>query len=361
MPAGTWTRAVRFGAPGLLASAIAAPALLGWVGMSPLTATLVIVLSLAVASMNRGHQRISTPAAALIVLLGLLGLMRMAGVDLALDFALFRSRVGPAANRMAPNTALCFVLMGLGVLAFPRRDRWSARLFAAGGALAVLALAGHLYRAAALTQVTTFMPMTASTAVALLLLALAGLFENHHHPFVERLRADDLSGTIARRLIGPILVVPLLAGLARVIAEDAGLLSAPTAVALMAVLTVGLLVALTSVTTGIIHRMEVEGGVHAAGRERMIVELQGALERGQAGARAETADRGPRETLTVCSGCKKVPEEGGPWTALEVVMHRLFAVQFTHGICPECTKILYPEYHERKVREARERRTPGTP
>jgi hypothetical protein len=359
-------RAVSLGAPAL-AGTIAALALLGWgldvpslrgnfelwVGMNPLTAVLLMVLSVAVASMSRGRGSLARPAAALIVVLGVLGLMRMAGVDLSLDLLLFRSRVGPTANRMAPNSALCFVLMGVGVLTFPRRDRWSARLFAAGGALAGLALFGYLYRAASLTQVTTFIPMTANTAVALLLLALAGLVENQHHPFIERLRADDLSGMVSRRLIGPIVLVPLLAGWVRFMAEEAGLLSPHTAVALMAVFTIALLVALASVTSGIIHRMEVERALHAAGRERMIVDLQGALDRGQVEARPP-AEGLPRGILTVCSGCKKVPEDGG-WRPLEVVMNRLFGVRFSHGICPECTKVLYPEYHERKVKEAKER------
>jgi hypothetical protein len=369
---GTWTRAIRLGGPGL-AAVVAAAALLGlaidepstrgtlqdWAGMNPLTAVLLIVLSAAVASMNRRHAWAATAAATFIVALGALGLMRMAGVDFALDVAIFRSRVGPAAHRMAPNNALCFVFLGLGVLAFARRDRWSARLFAAAGVLAGLALVGHLYRAASLTQVTTFIPMASNTAVALLALALAGLVENRHHPFIERLLADDLSGIVSRRLMGPIVVVPLLAGWAGFIAEEAGLLSLPTAAALMAVLTVALLVALASIAAGIIHRMDVERGVQAAERESRIVDLQGALDREQVSVRPKEQDVF-EGIVTVCSGCKRVPEGDGLWLPLEVVVNRHFGVQFSHGICPECTKVLYPEYHERQVRKARAERKPGS-
>ncbi len=46
--------------------------------------------------------------------------------------------------------------------------------------------------------------------------------------------------------------------------------------------------------------------------------------------------------LHICSGCKKIRDEHGAWVALEQYVSGHTEADFTHGICPECTKRLYP-------------------
>ena len=47
--------------------------------------------------------------------------------------------------------------------------------------------------------------------------------------------------------------------------------------------------------------------------------------------------------LPVCSSCKKIRDDNGQWQAIESYIHDKSAARFSHGICPECKKRLYPE------------------
>jgi len=76
-------------------------------------------------------------------------------------------------NRMAPNTALCFLLAGAAVLVLDvetRRGRRPAQFLAlATGAIALQALLGYVYGALFLIAAASFIPMAFNTAAAFLL------------------------------------------------------------------------------------------------------------------------------------------------------------------------------------------------
>lgn len=48
--------------------------------------------------------------------------------------------------------------------------------------------------------------------------------------------------------------------------------------------------------------------------------------------------------LPTCSGCKKVRDEGGAWTQIETYISQRSEAAFSHGVCPECMRSLYPEF-----------------
>jgi CheY-like chemotaxis protein len=48
--------------------------------------------------------------------------------------------------------------------------------------------------------------------------------------------------------------------------------------------------------------------------------------------------------LPICSSCKKVRDDRGYWNQIEVYIRDHSEAEFSHGICPECAKKLYPEY-----------------
>jgi hypothetical protein len=50
-----------------------------------------------------------------------------------------------------------------------------------------------------------------------------------------------------------------------------------------------------------------------------------------------------RGFLPICASCKQIRDEGGLWHHLEAYFMEHFAVRFTHGICPDCVRQLYPE------------------
>ena len=47
--------------------------------------------------------------------------------------------------------------------------------------------------------------------------------------------------------------------------------------------------------------------------------------------------------LPICASCKKIRDDKGYWNLIEVYISDRSEAEFTHGICPECTKKLYPE------------------
>jgi hypothetical protein len=78
----------------------------------------------------------------------------------------------------------------------------------------------------------------------------------------------------------------------------------------------------------ITKRKEVE-----ADRENLITKLQDAL------AKIRTL----RGIIPICASCKKIRDDKGYWNQLENYIKEHSDAVFSHGICPECAKKLYPE------------------
>lgn len=47
--------------------------------------------------------------------------------------------------------------------------------------------------------------------------------------------------------------------------------------------------------------------------------------------------------IPICANCKKIRDDQGFWCQLETYIKDHSEADFTHGICPECIKKLYPE------------------
>ncbi len=69
-------------------------------------------------------------------------------------------------------------------------------------------------------------------------------------------------------------------------------------------------------------------------RERLIQQLQEAL------AKVKTLSG----LLPICSNCKKVRDDKGYWNQIDEYIRDHSDAEFTHGLCPECLKELYPNF-----------------
>lgn len=47
--------------------------------------------------------------------------------------------------------------------------------------------------------------------------------------------------------------------------------------------------------------------------------------------------------LPICSGCKKIRDDKGYWTQIEKFIEDHSEADFSHGICPKCAKVMYPD------------------
>jgi len=68
-------------------------------------------------------------------------------------------------------------------------------------------------------------------------------------------------------------------------------------------------------------------------RERLIQELREAL------ANVKTLTG----LLPICAACRKIRDQQGGWHSLEAYIRNHTEADFTHGICPDCRRSLYPE------------------
>ncbi len=48
--------------------------------------------------------------------------------------------------------------------------------------------------------------------------------------------------------------------------------------------------------------------------------------------------------LPICSNCKKIRDDQGYWQDIAVYIRDHSEAEFTHGICPDCMRTLFPEY-----------------
>ena len=48
--------------------------------------------------------------------------------------------------------------------------------------------------------------------------------------------------------------------------------------------------------------------------------------------------------LPICASCKKISDDKGYWEQIETYVQKRSGVAFSHGICPDCLKNLYPEH-----------------
>ena len=68
-------------------------------------------------------------------------------------------------------------------------------------------------------------------------------------------------------------------------------------------------------------------------REKLIIDLQKAL----------SEVKKLSGFLPICSSCKKIRDDKGYWSEVERYIGEHSEAQFSHGICPDCMRKLYPE------------------
>ena len=77
------------------------------------------------------------------------------------------------------------------------------------------------------------------------------------------------------------------------------------------------------------HRAEVE-------RDHLIGELQKAL------AQVKQLSG----LLPICASCKKIRDDQGDWRQIEGYIQSHSDAHFSHGLCPQCARKLYPDLYE---------------
>ena len=86
-------------------------------------------------------------------------------------------------------------------------------------------------------------------------------------------------------------------------------------------------------------------------RERMLKEVLRSVNETLAKERGELEESLERirllsGLLPICSSCKRIRDDEGSWRQIEEYIGAHSEATFTHGICPECARRLYPRSFE---------------
>jgi PAS domain S-box-containing protein len=163
--------------------------------------------------------------------------------DYPLDHLLFQEELREEShdleNRMAPNTAFCFVLAALAMLLIDvetsRKQRPAQFLCILITLIALLSLYGYVYGVSYLIGLAAYIPMALHTALAFLLLAIGLLFARPDKGSMLLVFCEDTGTKLFTRLIA--LVLPLLGGWLKLKGQYAGYYTQEFGTALFALLT----------------------------------------------------------------------------------------------------------------------------
>lgn len=180
-----------------------------FVAMNPLTAGCFVLAGVALALKQIGLGRSAAVAGALVGLLAAAKLVDLPTGAVPVDRIMFSEFLyeGPHSppNRMAPNTALAFLLVGV-ALSLSTSGRQKLQLFSqmvAVGALLIsmFALVGYAFSMSHLTGIGLFIPMALHTGGALLLLSAGIVSSLPHVGLMLVLRDRGPAGTMARTVL----------------------------------------------------------------------------------------------------------------------------------------------------------------
>lgn len=244
----------------------------GLVAMNPMTASLFVLSAIAL-WLRRAERPARSfwtwetwPAAVVVVIAALRLLAIIGGPDLEIDRWLFAGSLvphdGSPVNRMAPNTALGFLLLGLSHLTLDVRIGRSFHLglglAVAGFAVAFVAAVGYSFGTQHLTRVAAFIPMAINTSLTFMVLA-AGIIAARPDAGLARLmQSKGPGGLLVRRLLPTSVAILLLIGWARLQGELLGWFDVRVGVALMTVVTVIAFTILLWVAASSLDRTEAE-------------------------------------------------------------------------------------------------------
>jgi diguanylate cyclase (GGDEF)-like protein len=204
------------------------------VAMNPATAVSFMLLSASVLiayrrPANARLRALAIACAAIVMSVGAFKLLQIwLGLGPGPDTWLFVEKLAREPgrlNRMAPNTAANFVLLGAAtvLLHLGRRVALAQAVAIATALIAMLAIVGYAYGIGSFYGVGSFIPMAVHTATSFLLAAGAVLYMHPHAGLMATVTNDGPAGRTARILLPCAIVIPIGMGWLRLLGQRAGL------------------------------------------------------------------------------------------------------------------------------------------
>ena len=244
----------------------------GLLAMNPIAAIAFILagVSLRLLRTERGDQRrlrIAQGCAFAVAMVGLLRLIEVLfGWDVGIDQLLFREKLDVGyqlPNRMAPNTALNFLLVGSALLLLDRQPyhgHWPAQYLTLAAAFASsLPLVGYAYGIEAFYYGTaSYIPMPLPTALTFVVLVVGLLCVRPDRGLMAIFTSDSAGGVMARRLLPAAILIPAILGWLRLEGEWAELYDTELGVTVMVLSSMVIFAALVGWNAHLLYRADVE-------------------------------------------------------------------------------------------------------
>lgn len=202
----------------------------------------------------------------IVSLIGLLTLFQyLSGLNLGIDQLFFKEPEGTVSTtipgRMAPNTALNFLLIGLGLLFCDwktRKGHYPTQfLIIPACIIALLGLLGYAYGVTELKGLLHYTPMAINTAVAFIFLCFATLFARPETGLIAIFVNSKSGGFLARRLLPIAIILPITLGWIGLLGERAGLYDAKFGLSLIEITHSVILVVVILMTAHVLNRVDV--------------------------------------------------------------------------------------------------------
>ncbi len=230
----------------------------GLVAMNPATAIAFILLGVSLLLLARGDgapMKIGKAVAAAVVLIACIKLLAIvSSIDLQIDQIFFRDRLdradGGLPNRMAPNTALNFLLLGAALLLMDRPLRrvgpsGPTQVLAVIAAMSsLLALMGYAYGIRSFYGIGSYIPMALHTALTFFVSAVGVLCARPDRGITAVIASDSTGGALVRRLLPAVILIPAVLGWMRLAGQRAKLFDSHFGLWLLVVLIMSVLAVL---------------------------------------------------------------------------------------------------------------------
>jgi signal transduction histidine kinase len=256
---------------------------LGLIAMNPVTAFVVMLAggALVLLSDRQANRRRKLCGRILAGIAGAVGVLRLlciwygCGCGNVLDRWVFGCRFQHAPTHTESidiKTALNILLTGSALLLLDvqtRRGRRPAEAFSAiSGIIAILGLVAYSYNLIAYYMTPAWLPTSLPSAIAFFFLATGTLLARSDKGAMRIVMSDSAGGLLARRLIPLAILLPILLGALRLLAENAGLYGSQFGAAHAAMASMLLFFAATWWTARLLYRADEERKVAELERDR---------------------------------------------------------------------------------------------
>lgn len=204
-------------------------------------------------------------------------------------------------NRMTPNTALCFFLLGCAMRLMHSRyhlaNLFAQALIVVAFLFTLLVIVGYLYEINSFYGIGVYIPMAFNSAVAFMSLCVAVLFMRPRSGFMLAFASGGPAGRIAAILLPATLIVPFALGWISLKAQKAGLFDQSFSLVFSVLLDVSIFFSLSYIAVRSLYFSELE-------RQKALSRLD------EARAQAELANQAKDSFLATMSHEIRTPLTG---------------------------------------------------